>query len=80
MLVAAASRQSPTQLRQIGLLALALPDRIVRERDESLRRQVRGDNLRLRLAFLRMARWHDDRRVASGIVRSVEIAGDVEAG
>ena len=80
MLVAAASRERPAQLRQIRLLALALPDRVVGERDESLRRQVRGDNLRFGFAFLRVARWHEDRRVASGCVRSVEVAGDVEAG
>ena len=80
MLVAAASRERPAQLRQIRLLALALPDRVVGERDESLRRQVRGDNLRFGFAFLRVARWHEDRRVASGCVRSVEVGGDVEAG
>src|SRR5206468_152187 len=79
MLVAAASRERPAQLRQIRLLALALPDRVVGERDVSLRRQVRGDNLRFGLAFLRVARWYEDRGVASGYVRSVEIAGDVEA-
>lgn len=45
MLIAAASCERPAQLRQIGLFALALPDRIAGERDESLRRQVRRDSL-----------------------------------
>ena len=79
MLVAAASRERPAQLRQIRLFALALPDRVIGERDESLGRQVRGDNLRFGLAFLRVARWHEDRRVASGYVWPVEVGGDVEA-
>ena len=80
MLVAAASRESTAQLRQIRLLALALPDRVVGERDESLCRQVRGHNLSFGFAFLRVPRRHKDRRIASGHVRFVEIAGDVEAG
>src|SRR5207237_7531581 len=42
MLVAAASRERPAQLRQIRLLALALPDRVVRARDVPIRRPVRG--------------------------------------
>src|SRR5207247_6996119 len=55
-------------------------DRVVGERDISLGRQVRGDNLRFGFAFLRVAGWYEDRRVASGYVRSVEVAGDVKAG
>ena len=80
MLVPAASGKRPAQLRQIRLLALALPDRVVGERDVSLRRQVRGDNLRFGFAFLRVARWYEERRVASGYVGPIEVAGDVEAG
>jgi len=55
MLVAAAARKRPAQLRQIRLLALALPDGIVRTRNKSLGRKVRCHNLRFGFAFLRVS-------------------------
>ena len=56
-----------------------MPDRIVGESDEPLRRKVRSNNLRFGFAFLRVAGWHKDRGVPSGDVWSVEVGGDVES-
>ena len=53
---------APAQLRQIRLFPFALPDRVVSKRDEAFRGEVRGEDLRFGLAFLRVARRDEDAR------------------
>ncbi len=80
MFVPGSAGQRASQLRQICLLPLPLPDRIIGERHVAFLRKVRGEQLHLGLSLLRVPDRHKNARIPARLTRPVSIPGDMEAG
>ncbi len=73
-----ADQRSP-HARIVGLLTLALADRIVRQHDEALPREVRREELPGCLAGIPMSHGHEDRRVRPRPLGTIEVSCHVVA-